>query len=279
MNNIINAWINNNPNVAWLTKGIIQYNNIDLTSLSGATTGFMIQTGNDMSTDNILIQEYVSKIVDGWTVIDKRYWNRHLNFNLFIQWADNIDLIDKIHLLQQELNSPNWKLYITRNWVVYSYNATCTNIVVPSFSTTDDFVENIAINFLLTSPHWIIEEAVNKQTHEIANFQSIIQNVWNYKAYPKIMLIWTAWCNITNSVISIDVLWWIAPIVVTIAQTITNWDVLIVDYDLKIITLNWIDVLFDWFLAPLQVWFNVMNFTFTWTVALDVNILYNKTFL
>jgi len=278
MNNIINSWINPNPPVAGLSKWTIQYNNIDLTDYVN-WSWYMIQTWNDLSLDNTLIQEYVSKIVDGWTVIDKRYWNRHLNFNLFIQGTSNADLINKIQFLKQELNSPNWKLYITRNWVVYSYEATCVNIVIPSFSTNDDFIENINLNFLLTSPHWIIEEAVNLQTHEIANFASTIQNVWNYKAYPKIILTGTTWCAITNIVIDLKKLWALTWISLTIAVNLNVWDVLIIDYVLKTVTLNWVAQVFDWFLAPLQVWFNVFTFTFTWTVALDTNILYNKTFL
>jgi len=278
MNTIINSWINISNAPTWLTKWIIQYNNIDLTNFAN-WSGYMIQTWNDLSLDNTIIQEYTSKIIDWWTVIDKRYWNRHLNLNLFIQWTSNADLISKIQYLKQELNAPNGKLYITRNGVVYSYEATCTNIVVPSFSVNDDFVENINLNFLLTSPYAIIEEAVNLQTHETANYFATIQNEWNYKAYPKIMLIWTSWCAITDINIEIKKLWDTTGTSIFIAQPINNWDVMIIDYNLKTVTLNGVEQVFDGFLAPLQTGFNVITFSCTWTVALDSNILYNKTFL
>lgn len=279
MNEIINSLINDSQPIAWLTKGIVQFNDFDLSSLCWNTTWYIIQTWNELSLDNTIIEEYVSEIIDWGIIIDKRYWNKWVPFTLFIQWSSYSDLLLKIQALKKNLNNKNWILYFTRDWVVYSYTATCSNIVIPDFNKTQDFLENIQLNFIFTSPHWTIEEAEVTQLSQTTDFEKIITNAWTYKSYPKIILIWKSWSTITDIDIELKKVWLVSWDIITISQLIWNWDVLIIDYHEKIVTFNWTEIVWSWFLTPLETWSNVFDFTFTGTVNLDIYILYNKVFL
>lgn len=279
MNELVNSLINDTQPVSWLTKWIIQFNDFDLTSLCNNSTWFVIKTWNELSLDNIIIEDFVSQVIDWGTVIDKRYWNKSVWFTLFIQWSNYWDLISKIQELKQNLNEKNWKLYITRNWVVYSYTATCNNIVIPNFNTNEDFVDDVRLNFIITSPHWEIDEPEVAQISKIADFEKIITNIWNYVSYPRIVLIWKSGCNIADLNIELKKVWDASWEALFIDENVVDWDVVIIDYKEKFVTVNWVEVSFSWFMIPLEVWMNVFDFTFTWTINFDVIILYNKVFL
>lgn len=279
MNEIFNSQINDSSPILWLTKGIIQFNDINLTSLKDNSTWYIVKSGNELSLNNAILEEYVSEIIDWWTIIDKRYGNKWVPFTLFIQGSDYSDLITKIQALKQWLNEKNWKLYITRAGITYTFTATCNNIVIPDFNVNEDFVDNVQISFIFTSPHWIVEEPEVTQLSEITDFEKIITNSWNYKSYPKIIFIWKSWSTITDINIELKKVWDISWESLFINEWINDWDVLIADYNEKTVTINDVEIPFDWFMTPLEVWMNVFDFIFTWTVNLDVYILYNKTYL
>lgn len=279
MNEIINSLINDSQPIAWLTKWIVQFNDFDLSSLCNNSTWYLIQTWNELSLDNTIIEEYVSEIIDWGTIIDKRYWNKWVPFTLFIQWSSYSDLLLKIQALKKNLNNRNWTFYFTRDWTIYTYEATCNNIVIPDFNKNQDFLDNIQINFIFTSPHWSIEEPEVSQITKTANFEKIITNAWTYKSYPKIILIWKTGSSITDVNIELKKVWEVTWENVFVNESINEWDVLIIDYKEKIVTINWVETTFSWFLTPLQTGNNVFDFTFTGVVNLDIYILYNKVFL
>lgn len=279
MNESLNFLINDSQPIAWLTKGIVQFNDFDLSDFTVWGTGFIVKTWNELSLENIILEEYVSEIIDWGTIIDKRYWNKRISFKLFIQGSDNADLLSKINALKQNLHSKNGYLYITRNNIVYRYEATCESIIIPSFSSIDDFIDNIELSFILTSPHSVIEEPIVWNWTKTADFEKIINNLWTYKSYPKVMIIWKSWCAITDTDIELKKVWETTWNNIFIDQAITEWDVLEIDYNAKTINFNQSEIPFTWFLTPLETWLNVFDFTFTGTVNVDVYILYNKVFL
>jgi len=280
MNEIVNNLVNDSQPILWITKSKFQFENIDLVSLCWNTSWYAIKNWNELSLDNVILEEYVSEIIDGWTIIDKRYWNKRVLFNLFIQGSDHNDLINKIQQLKRDLNEKNGKLYITRAWVSYMYTATCSSIVFPDPNPTKDFLDDVQISFIITSPHGNIEEPeVIQLITETTDFEKIINNTWTYKSYPKVILIGRVWASITDVNIELKKVWEITWNDVFINEAIGNWDVLIVDYNEKVVTINWTEIPFTWFLTPLEVGNNVFDFTFSGTVDLDVYIIYNKVFL
>ncbi len=279
MNETVNSLINDSQPILGLTKSLFQFNDIDLLSLQNNPTGFLIKNGNELSLDNTILEEYVSEIIDGWTIIDKRYWNKRVLFNLFIQGSNHNDLIAKIQQLKRDLNEKNGSLYITRAWVSYMYTATCSSIVFPDPKTTEDFLDDVQISFIITSPHGSIEEPEVIQLTETTDFEKIVNNTWTYKSYPKVILIGRVWASITDVTIELKKVWEVTWNDVFIDQAIGSWDVLIADYNEKVVTINWAEIPFTGFLTPLQTGNNVFDFTFSGTVDLDVYIIYNKVFL
>lgn len=279
MNDLVNSLINDISPVYSLTKWIFQFNDFDLSDLCSNTTWYIIKTWNELSLDNVILEEYVSEIIDWGTIIDKRYWNKWVSFNLFIQASSYSDLISKIQDLKKNLNWKNWNLYITRAWVVYTYTATCNNVKIPDFNTNQDFIDDIQLDFIITSPNWQIDEPVVTQVTKTTDFEKIINNEWNYKSYWKVILIWKVWCLITDINIELKKIWEVSWESLFINNILNEWDVIIVDYLNKTVSYNWVEIPFTWFMVPLETWNNVFYFTFIGTINIDCVILYNKIYL
>ena len=280
MNEIINSLINDIQPISSLTKWILQFNDYNLTSLCWNASWVMVKTGNTLSLDNITIERYTSEILDWWIVIDKRYWNKSVKFTLFIQGDNYSDLVSRVQELKKNLNSKNGKLYFTLNGVVYTYTATCTDITIPDFSSLDDFIDDIWVTFLITSPHGILEEPEVIFLQKTNDFEKIVLNSWDYKTYPQVIIIWKTGANISSISIDMKQTGAISGETLTITTPFTEWDVLSIDYKEKLITLNGDSLNWDWFMMPLETGSNVMDFTFTGTTKnFDIYILHNKILL
>ncbi len=279
MNIIVNDILNDTPSILGLSKWLVQFEDIDLTSLCSSSAWYMIKNWNSLSLDNIEITEFVSNLVDWWSVINKKYWNKKVSFALYIQGLDHNDLIEKINSLKKLTQKENWSFYITYWWVSYKYTATLTSIQIPNFSTLDDFIDEIVLEFLFTSPHWQVEEPIVFNWTYTDDFQKIVNNSWNYKTYGKFILVWKTWNNITNINLEIKAPWEVSWLSTNFDLTFWVDDVVIIDYNEKTITLNWTELVFTWYMVPFETWNNVINFSFIWDVNLDTYILYNKILL
>jgi hypothetical protein len=207
MNILVNQIINDSPSVLGLSKWLVQFEDIDLTSLCSSSTWYMIKNWNTLSLDNIAITEFVSDLVDWWSVLNNKYLNKKVSFALFIQGLDHNDLIEKINSLKKLTQKENWKFYITYGGVSYKYIVTLQSIQIPNFSTLDDFIDDIVLDFLITSPHGEVEEPIVFNGSYDDDFQKIINNTWNYKTYWKFILVWKTGNNVTNINLEIKKPW------------------------------------------------------------------------
>lgn len=281
MNNQINEnTINYDNQLAWWVKWIVEFNNFSLTSLCNNETWYLIQTWNEFSRTNIDLWEFTSSLIDWGWVYSKKYWNQTITFNLFIQWENHADLINKIDNLKWALQWINWDLDIKVNNEIRTYTATCESVDIPSIKRSNDFIENVRVSFLITSWVWKLKNRTeNFLANQSANFEMIISNTWNYETFPIFYLITKSGTNLQEIEIIIKDIWETSWNPLSITEQITDTNIIIVDYNSKTITIDWNEVAYFGFMTPLKTWLNAIEFNFTWTFELDAYVLYNKKFI
>lgn len=240
-----------------------------------------ILRGNFYDLNNIDVSSFNSSLADWWWVYNKKYWNKQVRFTLFLQWENHEDLINRLDELKSRLQWVEKDFDILINEEYRTYKATITNITVPRFSKNDNFIEWIEVDMLITSPHWEIkQEKVNFNWDVVDDYQALVLNSWTYDSFPRMLFIFkNSWNAITK--IQIESKWILETNInsIIISETISNNDILEVNYKTKQVLLNWAEVPFNWVMTPMIPWYNTFDFTFTWTVNTDITILYNKTFL
>lgn len=273
---------NQDHNITATTKWLVEFDSFDLTSMCGWNKyWYMLQTGNDKDLDNINIWEFVSSTIDWWWVYNKKYGNKSVTFTLFIQGENYSDLIDKIDNLKKLTQGVEKDFDIYYLWWYRTTKATLSSIKFPSFWKNQDFIDNVELIFLFTTWYWEnktwVSEFLANQTDD---FEVVLDNQGKYESFPKILFNCKSSGNtITKIEVEIKKVWETEWFSVYIEENITNDDLVVFDYTTKTITINDDEVNFFWPMTPLEIWQNVINVYFTWTVNVDVYIIYNKTFL
>lgn len=259
----------------------IEFNEYSLMSYFWWTNLWIaVQWANLFDLNNIDIAQFVSEQIDGGSIEQKKYGNRALSLSLFIQASSYSDLIDRIEDLKKNTRWIEWDLDIRVNWQMRTYKATVSSLVFPRFSSLDDFLEWIEMQLIITSPHWMLKDPTINSSVLTWDNEKILLNIWTYEAYPRIIFSFkSTWNALTWIDISMKKAWETTSFVVSIAETITNDDVLILDYWTKIVTLNGNEINFSGFMTPMGDWHTVFWFEFTGTVNATQYIVYNPTFL
>lgn len=282
INTQANNLVNQDTIISWLIKWKVEFNNFDLTSLcSWSKTWIIITDHNFFDNGNIDIWAYVFSLIDWWWIYQKKYTNKDIQIKLFIQWESYEDLISRIDELKKNTQWIEAELDILVNWEYRTYIATCNSITIPNLSASQDFVDELQMNFTITNWNWYKKQPEYTYfANQTWNLEWIINNLWTEKSFCKIiMLMKDNWNNISNIEIVNKKIWDITWYPVTITSWVTNSDVLIFDYNEKIVTLNDEEIVFYWPMTPLETWYNVININITWSCNYDAYILYNKVYL
>lgn len=242
--------------------------------------GIALQTGNLFDLNNIDVGSYVSEQIDGGWVFFKKYGNKQITLNLYIQGSSYADLLERIENLKRYTATEEADFDVRVNGQIRSYTATVTDITFPRFDMNTDFLEWIQMQLLITSPHWSLKDGVTEiESPVAADFQKVIYNQGKYDAYPKVYLICKPTGNaLTGVSITLRKTSETIGDAVSVSTTITNNDVLVFDYKEKIVTLNWDEIDFDGFMTPIKDGYNVFAVDFTGTANINFFIKYNPTF-
>lgn len=125
-----------------------------MTMCDGETTGIIVQKANFYDLTNIDIAEFVADQIDGGGVIQKKYGNKNISLQVMIQGATHADLVARIDDLKKNTQGIEADLDVLVRGETRTYTATISNIRVPAFKKTDDYLEGIEMDVLITSPHW-----------------------------------------------------------------------------------------------------------------------------
>jgi len=213
---------------------------------------------------------------DWWWVLWHFYREKTIILWMTLSADSSILLNELVDDFKKNTRETEWFLEITINGEIRRVKASITGLNFNRKYYQINFIQDIEISFTTIEPFFYkkTEESVT-YTWITADFNEEITNNWTVKTEWVFYLIFWTWIV---SLTSVSILTWEDTI--TINETITDSDVLIVDSNNKIVTLNWVEIDYDWVFLDLQVWYNPISFDFNgWsTVNCDITVIYKKKY-
>jgi hypothetical protein len=254
------------------------YNRLTTYLVEKKWEGIGLQTLNSLDITNINVESWESSLSNGGGVIDKRYGNKTVTAGFYIQGSSHSDLIARIQEFKKETQWVEKNFILTIWGIKRTYTATVTRFTVPRFSKLDNFVENIQVDFLITSPLWT-GDAVTTIDTITWNIDKVISNDWDTDCLPRIILLagdTTAVSVIrigTRSIIDTE------AYDVTLTTSVVAWDIIDFNWEEKTVTKNNIELPFSGVFMSLPIGLNVYECEFTGTANFEAYFVYNPVYL
>lgn len=238
---------------------------------------YCVQMNNYRNIADIDLQTFIAPQTDWWGVLGKFYQQKTISFVMAIKAATKSELNEKIDILKYETSKTEWLLEITVDWVVRVAKATVTDLTFPRIKSGDTTIWDINIAFKTVEPHFYLKKAVGVSYTNITNdLNEEITNNGTAKTNPIFYFLFKTWIATLSSV-AITV--W--GFTITVAETITDTDVLIINWEDKEVMLNSVVVDYTGVFPELAVWSNPINFVFSpWaTFDVDISTIYKQKYL
>jgi len=231
---------------------------------------------DDHNLPNIDLNTYENPVIDGGWVLNRKYTNKDITLRgvLLADTASALQtLIDNFKLKTSEVE---WYLEIKVDWVYRRTKATCVksdlfdkkhyDITRCPFEITFRTLEPF---FYLRSDETVLESWVT------ANITVDISYNGTAKTYPKFLFAFNSWnTGVTQVAIALN------GKTITITDTFSDWDVMIVNCETKEVLINGVDTDYSGVFPNLEYWTNIVETTFTkTTLNVDMSFLYAKNYL
>lgn len=215
-------------------------------------------------------------MVDWWWVLWQYYREKQITIDMAITATTASLLATAVDALKAWVSWVNWNLDIVVDWVTRRCLATCVWLDFWRQPYNITFLQSVRLTFVTLAPHWKAT-AVTTITDNIGLSTWItFVNSWTVWVYPKFSF--TFWA--TGNILYILYRVWTND--VTINCTPVIWDVLIVDTEKKIVTLNWTAVDYSWVFPKLLPWTTSLSFFFinawAWFANWTIETAYFKTY-
>jgi len=206
-----------------------------------------------------------------WFLWNYKRWNI-IPLSIRIKWDNVSDFQERLDNVRKEIFIENSILDMKINWEIRRCVVNCTsspkiekhyNI---TFITLNIIFESLEPNF------YAINRESRAYLNKTASFNEEITNNWWDISFPIFYFQFKTWLS---SVESVEVEMWENTI--TIEETISDNDIIIVNWETKSITLNWSEIDYLWEIPFLWLSQNIVLFTISWTFEVDINVL-NKIY-
>ena len=185
-----------------------------------------------------------------------------------ISWSDPVDFQSRLDEFRKQIFTQQSFLDIRVNWtirrikvncisapkILNHYNITFLNIDV-TFETLDAFFYELSLQ-------------TSSFLNKTSSFNEEITNQWSDEVFPQVYFQFKTWLSWVNTV-------WlqINDSLITINESISDNDILIIDWENKTVTINWVNKDYTWIFPILWNSQNIINFTINWTFEVDINVL------
>ena len=208
-----------------------------------------------------------------WEILNSAFFRgRNITIEWFLVVENNIDLDDLIDDFKLKLSPKNKLLKWKVNWITRQILATMENIqfwaknciIIPytiTFKSQESFWSNEIQQSL---PIWIVSSSPRTEQ---------VNNNWQ-SSFPYILLGFSTWLSSVTSINIISNWIWI-----TINESISDNDILIIDWREKCVKLNDVEIDFDGIFPILENGSNTLIFTINWTFSVDISLVYKLNLL
>ena len=245
-------------------------------SLNDWTTKRVVSSNHD-DIGNIDYKTFNAPRVDwGWVLW---HYYRKKDIRLWISLSSTTadwlnTLIDDF---KENTRKTEWYLEIIINDEIRRVKVSNTKLKFNRKYFNISFVQNVEIVFTTIEPHFYAKTEVSNSFYSVAaDYTADIDNNWTIDTEIKFYLIF--WWTVT-ALTSVAITIWNNTI--TIWETITALDVLIIDWQSKEVTLNWTAVDYTGTFPVLDVDWNTTLFVFSWwaTFTVDITEIHKKKYL
>lgn len=193
---------------------------------------------------------------------------KKIDLKIIVKWVDKYDFQDRLDELRKNLFIPESRLDVKYNWTIRRIKVNCLSAPKNIEHYNNTFLQ-LDLSFETLEPFFY---DINYQTssflNRTANFNEEITNLWTAISETKIFLAFKTWISWVNNII---ITFW--DKVMTLNETITDNDVIIINWEDKTVQINWIDVDYNWVFTPLEINSNIINFTINGVYNCDINVL------
>lgn len=198
---------------------------------------------------------------------------RNITMQVTISWSSKSDFLTRLDNFRKEIYKEESVLsWLKADWEYRKIKVNCiSNPKV--FNNYNITFLTLNLTFESLEPFWYKESYQSKNiTGKTANFSEEITNQWIAVTDPNIYVIFN-----TATVSAFSIALWNDTI--TITETITDWDIVYINWKEKTVTLNWTEIDYSWIFPTMWISSNFFNYTITGTFSLDTIILNRKNYV
>ena len=247
----------------------------DWYSLSDCTTKRVVASNHDDIGD-VQYDTYDAPRIDWGGVLGRYFRRKDINLTLSLSGGTEEGLNNLIDELKEKTRDVEWYLEIIINDEIRRVKATVTSLVFNRESFQLSFVSNVDITFSTMEPHFYAKTPESNTYNTITG--DIIEEIDNEGTVEtEAQLYFVFWPTVTG----------LSSIVITVGsqelsinETISGSDILIVDGEEKLVTLNGTLVDYDWVFPILDVGPNSIEFDFEAgaTFTCDITEIHKKRY-
>lgn len=192
---------------------------------------------------------------DGWIVLSYFTRFKRCRFTLVIRAENQTELNNTIDKIKRNIVKKEKNLDILINWQYRRTLASCESINFNREIWTS-ILSNVDIEFVTYNPHFYLIDPVSELSDEQTtwNYNIDIQNNWTAESDYVVYIVFGVGNTGINEITLIKD-WF----VLGIEQSISNWDVLIIDWERKDVFYNWNPIDYSWVFLSLELWSNPMQ--------------------
>ena len=226
----------------------------------------------DYNEANIDLNVGINPIIDWWIVLNKKYSDNVITVEWTVVADSAEDLLDIMDQMKLKLSETEWYLDIKQDdWNYRRIKATLVSNDIFDKKHYDITRTPFKLQFKSVEPFFYNRTAVADTLNNIATNVNI--DLWytgTAKTFPQLYFGF----NVATGVTSVAITLWSYSI--TISETISAGDTLVVDCEEKTVELNWAVIDYDWVFFPLVNGANVVDIQLNWTFDYDFTYVYNK---
>ena len=233
---------------------------------------YYVQSVNWDSTPQIELNDYNKPLNDWWVLISRYYRQRVITMQWTIRnpWS----LQQAIDTIKSRLRGTDWNLDIRLNGELRRIKATVNSITIEKQHYHIDFVP-FSVVFVAQEPFFYEVDPwtllLDSITWDITNAE--ITNTWFVEVPVLFRYVGGSSSAVTELKFTI---WWEE---IDVVASVGNGDILEIDGEERICTLNGDQIAFEWVFGKIPLGKSLFSIDFTWTVAWDVIILYKISYL
>ena len=258
------------PAVEW-TPDIFVFNWYSLHKSDGSVR---VRNSNHDDLWSIKLDTFNAPRVDWGWVLWQYYRSKDISLDISLN-ADSVALLNAlIDDFKKNTRKTEWWLEIYLDSTVRRVKASVVDLKFNRQYFNITFCQEVTITFRTMDPHWQEKNATSSSYLWItADLNEEIENTGNVDVYPNFYFNFSSVVSLWS--VSIE-MWWYS---IGITETINTWDVLIIDWTNRDVTLNWTSIDYTWTFPLLEVWDNPVTFDFgSGTFSCDITVIYYTTY-